>query len=454
MRRRDVIKALSFALSFRTFLPETAASLPGRGDRPLCLDYLDRVVGMFEKIRATEPDELLEASARIAETHRRGGTCFCQWETGHSFDGDMFPDRYGDPDIFVMGYTMGKPPVEPKAGDLIIVNVLRKPLDDPRRKDIFVIGGQTPWCADTDRPELLTDTNRRLEIRKYSDIWINTYTTTHGALMWLPGADAPLGPTSGALGMVTYWSMIADAVRILARDGVTVGIKGDEPALSDSAAYADVDSPLAGSYFDTAIRQIRFIEAELGTIERIAEKAVDCILSGGSLYVYSRHQQALSAEARGKRGGLALIKTTHAEDTAFAGTENDFMIMGIYSPDDEVDLRMLRSFKSKGMSVAAIGPSTCGLKTPEGATVPGEADFHLGLMCDTYGLFAVPGVERRICPTSGLLVNLMFWAVVIQIAGEIMARTGNTPAVLSTGALKGGGEQRRRSMAVVRERGY
>ena len=85
---------------------------------------------------------------------------------------------------------------------------------------------------------------------------------------------------------------------------------------------------------------------------------------------------------------------------------------------------------------------------------PGETDFHLGLMCDTYGLFAIPGVDKKICPTSGLLVNLLFWTTIIQIAEEIMLRTGDTPAVLSTGALKGGGDQRRRRMEMVRIRGY
>ena len=165
---------------------------------------------------------------------------FCQWETGHSFDGDMFPDRPGDTDIFTLGYTMGTPAVEPKKGDLLLVNVLRKPLDDPRQKGIFVIGGPTPWCGDTANTELLTEANRQLQIKKYSDIWIETYITTRGAIMWLPGETVPLGPTSGALGMVTYWAMIADAVRLLAKDGVFVKVKGDE---TRSSRYSTLCKP-------------------------------------------------------------------------------------------------------------------------------------------------------------------------------------------------------------------
>ena len=61
--------------------------------------------------------------------------------------------------------------------------------------------------------------------------------------------------------------------------------------------------------------------------------------------------------------------------------------MGIYLPGDEVDLKMLDTYRKTGMKIAAIGPATRDGKLPEGKTVPHEADYHLGFMCDTYGIF-------------------------------------------------------------------
>jgi hypothetical protein len=75
-------------------------------------------------------------------------------------------------------------------------------------------------------------------------------------------------------------------------------------------------------------------------------------------------------------------------------------------------------------------------------------------MCDTYGYFAFPGLDKKVSPTSGLLVNLMFWAAMIQLAEEIIRRTGNTPGVLSSGAFKGGAEQRANRTEMVKKRGY
>ena len=453
MIRRDAIKTIPIFSAGISYLPKIVFSME-KDSRPLCLEYLARVVKIFEKICNNEMDTLLEASNNIARTYKNSGNCFCQWETGHSFDGDMFPDRPGDTDIFIMGYTMGSPSVKPEEGDLLLVSVLRKPLEDPRANGIFVIGGPTPWCGDTANTELLTERNRNLKIKKYSDIWIETYIPTLGALMWLPGETAPLGPTSGALGMVTYWAMTADAVRLLAKENIYVKVKGDEPILKENASYVNLNRPSGEKYFRECIRQIDQIEAELGTVKRIANEAVDRILSGGKLYVYSRYREALSAEASGKRGGLALINTTYADDDKFSGTDKDFMIMGIYQPDEEVDLRMLKKFRKSGMKIVAIGPATRNGKIPQGRTVPKEADMHLGHMCDTYGIFAIPGVDRKVCPTSGLLVNLMFWATAIQIAEEIIERTGNTPGVFSTGALVGGGKQRSRRTELYKMRGY
>lgn len=454
MKRRDALTSLASFGAGTFALPALSFADGKKHDTPLCLQYIGRVSGMLKRILATESDTMLEAAGQIARVYKNGGTCFCQWETGHSFDGDMFPDRPAEPAVFLMGYTMGDPGVEPKSGDLLMASVLRKPLDDPRAKGIFVIGGQTPWCGDTANTELLTERNKNLVIKPYSDIWIETYIPTLGALMWLPGETAPFGPTSGALGMVTFWAMLADATRILARDNVSVPVKGDEPELDDKAPYVSLNSPLGDDYFDESLRQIGQIEAEYGTIKSVATAATDKILSGGKLWVYSRHHEALSAEASGKRGGLALINTTFDGDEKFDGDKNDFMIMGVYQPDDEADMAMLKKCRKIGMPVAAIGPATRNGAIPEGSTVPKEADYHLGTMCDTYGLFAIPGVERKVCPTSGLLVNLIFWATMIELSEEIMRRTGNTPGVLSTGAVIGGGDQRRRRTALARERGY
>jgi uncharacterized phosphosugar-binding protein len=453
MNRRSVIKTFPFlGMSLVGF---SRLSVSGEGkSESLCLEYLNHMTKLLEKIRDTQEENLLKASENIARTYKSGGKCFCQWETGHSFDGDMFPDRPGDTDLFIMGYTMGTPPVQPKKGDLLLINVLRKPMDeDIDKQGFFIIGGPNSWCGDIEHSEQLTEENQKLLVRKYSNIWIDTYINLYSSLIYLPGETVPIGPTSGALNMATYWAMTADAVRLLAAEGVSVKVKGDGPHLPQNTPRVNLKQPLASAYINEAIREIRLIKTEMDTLNRIAGEAADHILSGGKLYVYSRYREALSAEANAKRGGLALLNTTFADDPDFKGNEKDYMIMGVYRTDYSVDMRMLKKFRESGMKISSIGPSTINGKKPSGKTIADETDFHLGGF-DTGGFFAMPGLDKKVCPTSGIIITLTFWATMIQLAEEIIRRTGNTPGVLSSGAFKGGAEQRENRLEMVKKRGY
>ncbi|MBT4484158.1 MAG: hypothetical protein HOC71_10850, partial [Candidatus Latescibacteria bacterium] len=365
MKRRDAIRILPMTAAGLIGLSNSASSKK-KSLRPLSLQYLSNVKQTLEKIRSTEFDNLLEASYQIARTYKNGGTCYSTWDVGHSRDEDMFEGRHGDPGIFTFGFPEDKV----KKGDLYLAGIVGELKEDPRNKGVFVIGGPAPWCAETeDAAKLLSEAHKRRRIRQYSDLWINTYVPTHGSFIWLPGAKYPTGAVSTVLGMTTFWMMIADAVRILAADKVYVDIKGDEPPLDEKVPHVSLTKPLAENYFKEVIRQINQIEAELGTVNTIAEKAVDTILAGGKVYVYSKYWAALSIEANTRMGGLTMFKSVDSDNhKEYNGTDKDFVIMGIYRPEDEVDLEYLKQFRKAGSTVACIGPATRNGRFPSGKT--------------------------------------------------------------------------------------
>ncbi|MCE5249438.1 hypothetical protein LLG96_04375 [bacterium] len=438
MKRRDAISLvpLSAAGMLGLSIPDASAV---EDSKPLSLRYFDRVKEMLEHIRSTESDNLLEAAYHIAGTYKKGGKCYSLWDLGHSTMEDIFENRPGNPDIFTSGYPADKA----QNGDLLLANVFGQPFEDPRARGVFVIGGPAPWCGETPDAHLLSDFHQKLRIRPYSDLWIDTHISTLGAIMWLPGAKYPMGAVSGVLGMTTFWMMIADAVRILAADDVYVNVMGDEPDLDDKARYTSLNEPLGERYFDEMISQINRIEAELGSVEKIADTAVSTILSGGKVYIYSRLWETLAVESNTRRGGLTMFKSVFTKGPEwgltknFKGTDKDFVIMGIYQPDDEADLAFLDTLRKLKIRTASIGPATRNGVFADGKNVPSRADVHLGLMCDTYGIFAVPGVKRKVCPTSGVLVNQMFYAVCMRMAELIIERTGNTPYIYPNAAIEG-----------------
>ena len=468
MKRREMLSLMPISISglagitTKVFACEMSyENERGLKTKSLAIQYTKKIGTMLRWIRQTQSENILEASHAVARTMKNGGTCWCMWDMGHSAsDVETFPGRNGDPGVFTRWYDKNKS----KKGDLILVNLGEyPPVDDIVKKEILVIGGPCAWGGDSHGRELLREPVKKMVVHPYAHIWIENNITTYGGIMYLPGMPAPLGPVSGALGMVTYWMILADACRILAQDGIVFDVQGDEPELSgDGIPWVGLDDPLMDNYFDEILYQIEMIEAEMGHIREIARMAVDSVLAGGKVFCYGRYG-GFASEASYRRSGLCLTRgicdtngkmAFNFSTDKFNVSGNDCVIMGLSKPDDEVDLQHLKTFRKYKMKVASMGPMVRDKKIPQGRTVPKETDVHLGRMCDTYGLFDVPGYKKKICPTSGALLNIMFWATCCEIAEEIIRRTGNTPGVLFSAALKIGRPHNHRMYELYNERGY
>ena len=334
---------------------------------------------------------------------------------------------------------------------------------------MFIVGCPSPWSGDARFPEMVREDVQKMKLRPYADIFIETQATTVGGLVNVPGMLAPIGPVSGLTGKTTLWMMIADVCRILARKGISRPVKGDEPKLKGGdtpdyrnfAGWVKLSDPLMDEYFQEVMNQLEMVFAEFGTIRKIASMAVESVLKGGLIYGYSRYN-SIAGESDTRRSGLTITQgcygyrfTTEEHKKNFPGTAKDCVIMGITKPDDEVDLAMLDLFKSRGMKIASLGAMTRSIQIPQGRTVPKETEFHAGRMCDTYGLFAVKGFDQRICPTSGVVLDHLFWCTMLEVVEQFIDRTGgDIPGVYYSGAIKGGMESFFRMLEVYKDRGY
>ncbi|MFC1573923.1 hypothetical protein ACFL30_01935, partial [Candidatus Latescibacterota bacterium] len=138
-----------------------------------------------------------------------------------------------------------------------------------------------------------------------------------------------------------------------------------------------------------------------------------------------------------------------------AGKKGDCVIMGIYTPDDETDLKNLDEFKNRGMRVASVGPITRDYVVPKTRTVHQDTEARAGRISDSYGLFAIPGFEKKVCPTSGIINNATLWVISMEIAQQIIKRTnGNVPVIHFNGALDFARQYNNRMRAMRLDRGY
>ncbi len=433
-------------------------NMPGSGRTPFSIEYQNTVRNMLMKIRETQSEDILEASHAMARAIMKGNTCWANWDLGHSTLYDVIPGRQGLPEVLTQGMRTS----QAGDGDTYLVNRGDIP-EEVAGRDIVIIGAPAPWSSDAKMAELIVRDTAMHRIRPKSDIWIETGVSTLGAVIHVPGMPAPTGPVSGIIGQITMWMMLADACRILALNGKSVPVQGDEPELSGNAERVGLYDPLMDDYFDRALMQMEMIEAEMGNIRRIAKMAVDSLLAGGRVYGYSWHQMSLCAEAQTRRGGLALLRGAYAKDGKPAvysgdpvqGGPEDLVIMGVFEPDNPTDIECLDAFRRMNMKIASIGPMTRDMNIPDGRTVPAETDVHVGRMCDTYGLYAIPGFERKVCPTSGPMQLQTFWVTCMEIVDEVIRRTnGNVPGAYFSAAIEGGTEHMHRMNIWWQERGY
>jgi uncharacterized phosphosugar-binding protein len=456
MKRRNVLQAIpltvagmcSIAKSAHAVTPLEEPVLDGKTGA-LAQEYRTKVDGRLRWIRENQSESLMEAAYMIARTIENGGTCYqVAWDAGHS-ESDSWEDRNGEPEIFTRSFNADRV----KMGDLILCSAQVGDAAPLKEKGAYIIGCPSSWSGDARYAELVRPEIQAIQLKPYADLWIENNATTLGGVVYVKGMPAPIGPVSGCVGKMTIWMMLADACRILARRGISVPVKGDEPKLSSKtvdyrnfSGWSDLNEPLMDDYFNEVMTQLDFIAAEAGTIKKIASLCVDAVLHGGKIYGFSL-AESVAGEASTRRSGLSITRgvswgAINSADKRknFAGTSNDIVIMGITKPDDKRDLAALDLFKSRGMNIVSIGAMTRGHMKPNGRKVYDETLVHAGKMCDTYGLFALPGFERRICPTSGVLLDQLYWTTMMEVVEEYMSRTGDVPGVYLSGALKGGME--------------
>jgi uncharacterized phosphosugar-binding protein len=463
MDRRSALRLIPLAAATgmhasRGFAADTVPGIlpPGAGrtttEMPEPLTYSRRVMEMLQWVRATQSETIHEAAYVIARAVMDGRNVWSAWDLGHTNASDIFEGRNGMPELLVPGYDEDKV----RDGDVVLANFPwpRGYIEDLARRDLFVVGGPCPWGGDVSGSEYMTEEVRAMKIRPYADLWIETNIDHIGAQVPIPGSAAPLGPESGPLNGTILWMMVADACRVLAREGKSVPVRGNGPILSgDDVPWVNLDAPLMDDYFDEVLRQMTLVGAEFGAIREMAGMAADTILTGKSVYYYSRYHDSLAGEATGRRGGFANAKAM--SDGHLGGESGDLVIMGTYEPADERDMANLDDLKGRGLIIASIGPISRDRKVTEGRAVHKETAVHVGSMCDTSGLFAVPGFERKVCPTSGVMATTILWDMSVELVREIETRTGgDVPGIHFNGALKWGGAYNATVRAAAEKRGY
>ena len=136
------------------------------------------------------------------------------------------------------------------------------------------------------------------------------------------------------------------------------------------------------NYFDEVMMQIELIEAEMGTIRKIASMAADSVVKGGRIYCYSRFS-SVSQDANTRRSGLSITRGIFDRNGELWDGQKSVVFKGghIEGLRDHGHPQAGRSGRPQAPGVFQEAgderclhrpPMTRGMHEPDGPTIPKE----------------------------------------------------------------------------------
>ena len=141
-------------------------------------------------------------------------------------------------------------------------------------------------------------------------------------------------------------------------------------------------------------------------------------------------------ENTGRASGLYMSRLITPKEIAEKGKAGDFVFIASEASDVKGNVEAARAFKKAGFKVIYIGPS----KTEgcSGNDLPKIADWHIDTFSpEREGALAIPGFNRKLCPTTGVLYPLVQYMLNAQFIGH-MIEARMTPLIYMGVHLIGG----------------
>ena len=229
---------------------------------------------------------------------------------------------------------------------------------------------------------------------------------------------------------------------------------------------------LAERFFDVLSETLGELRrTQLGAIDQAAAMIVESVVDGGALHLFDTGHM-LEREAVHRAGGLAMVTpftfSLHLNNPtrtrpggmgpspddvagfvryALAASDvraRDVLIVGSVSGRAVVPIELALQARSLGVKVVAltsVGYSKAAVCLhPSGQRLYEVADLVVdygGVVGDA--ALEVPGLEVRVCPTSGIVAAAVMWALTAQIVERLLAR-GLKPHVFKSVNLPDGPE--------------
>ena len=373
------------------------------------LEILGRLHGEVERV--------VELSSRAAEVIRTGGTVWTSMDSGHIAHYEHREKRRGNPGILKNHEKFD----HLNKGDMTFTNHCNRAVLAARERGVFVVAVAVSYIDNEFRPRGFTDTSHSnpdgLMLKDVSNAILHTHTPYEQGLVHAPEIpEMALCPSTGTGSGALFWMINAEIVDRLN---------------SSPSRYV----PRSTVYLDILTKRIQRLEEYRDRIRDVAITMAERIRAGGRWFARSVEFQGFESEINHVASGPRIVNWGDWN----ASKEKNVLLVNAISPAYPAEMKLAMDKQVEGTYVIGIGPQTLG-----GARPPGRLIEVADVGFDNYsgelgGVIAAPERDGGICPTSGVVGNVIQQMICAQWVDE-MVRRGSVPYFWMGNYQEGGSE--------------
>ena len=348
-----------------------------------------------------ELDHIGELSSRAANVIRNGGTVWTSMDVGHMPSHEIKESRSGNPAVIKNHKEFDNL----KKGDMVFTNHCDRKVQAARDRGVYVVAATCNYINNEFRPEGLTNPNEDdLMLKDVSNDILHSHIPYYQGLVHAPEIpEITICPSTTTGTGTLHWMLSAEITNKLADK------KAGE--MDKSAEYLRI---LTGR-----------VERVREHMERIREVAVTMarrIRSCGTWFVKSIEHPGLASELNYVECGPMIVNLGNWD----AAKEKNVMLINAISPANPEEIKLALEKQLEGAYVIGIGPDSVDGKKTWGRMIDvADAGFD-NFSPESGGVITVKGRSDTICPTSGIVGNVIQQMICAQWTDE-MVRRGSVP---------------------------
>jgi len=388
----------------------------------------DYIEGTLEILgcQSGEIEQIADIASRAAQVIKNGGKVYSSTNVGHMPAPEQTSKRRGHPgediihdhnpsiprvlggqtkdevdkDEVLKGYDLLK------KGDMVITNHCNRAVRKIRDNGIYVVCVTANYITNEFRPEGFSHPNQdNLMLKDVSNEILHSHVPYDQGLVYCPEIpEFTLCPSSGVGQGSLFWMLAAEIATRVADKKAKPGEQ-------------------ASMYLRLLTERVKMIKKiHMGKIREAAVEMAHHIIDGGRWFARSPEHPGIASEVHGVASGPMIVNWGDWNKSL----RKNVMTIGAISPAYPDEVKLAKEKQLEGALVIGIGPGSVDGVEPSGRIID-IADIGFdNFSPENGGVISVNGRKDTICPTSGIVSNIIQQMLCAQWTDE-MCRRGAVP---------------------------